>query len=143
MIDRIIGYIGLALFIFLFLVTIIKYILFFRAQHLLKHPEKDKTRCQNCKTNMDITATKLYLIPVFFDKTHEKSAAYYLKNATRIETVEDIPSGNRACRMKVFRCPSCGSRHVEVFDFLKTQTMETPYSFEMYEYEQLRELLER
>lgn len=141
--EKIVGYIGFGLFIILVLGYILKVILVSRAHHLLEHPEKDKTRCKGCKTNMDVTAIKLYVIPVHFEHTHEESAEYYLQNATPIASEEDIPSGNRACRMKVFRCPSCGKRHVEVLDFLRTSTMETPYNFEIYEYEALRELLER
>lgn len=141
--EKIIGYIGLGLLIFLIVGYILKVILVSRAHYLLEHPEKDKTRCKSCKANMDLTATKLYVIPVFFDKTHEESPEYYVENAEEIASEEDIPSGKRACRMKVFHCPSCGNRHVEVMDFLRTSTMETPYNFEMYEYEALRELLER
>lgn len=141
--EKIIGYIGLGLFILLVIAYILKVILISRAHDIMKNPEKDKTRCKSCKKYMDVTASKLYLIPVFFDKTHEESPEYYLKNAKEIASEEHIPSGNRACQMKVFRCPSCGNRHVEVTDFLRTSTMKTLCNFEVYEYEQLRELLER
>jgi len=141
--DNIIGYIFLGIFILFVVVYIIKFVLLTKTHSIMNNPEKDKTRCKKCKTNMDIIASKLYLIPVFFDKAHEKSPAYYLENAQEIATEEDIPSGRRACYMKVFRCPSCGIRHVEVTEFLRTSTMKTLHDFEIYEYEQLQELLER
>lgn len=141
--EKIVGYIGLGIFILFVVCYIIKFVILTKSHSIMNNPEKDKTRCKKCKTNMDIITTKLYLIPVFFEAPHEESPAYYLENAQEIATEEDIPSGRRACYMKVFRCPSCGGRHVEVSEFLRTSTMKTLHNFGIYEYEELRELLER
>ena len=141
--EKIIGYIGLGALILFVIAYIVKFVLLTKTHSFLNNPEKDKTRCKKCKTNMDIIVSKLYLIPAFFEDEHEESPAYYLENAQEIATEEDIPSGRRACYMKVFRCPSCGIRHVEVSEFLRTSTMKTLHNFGIYEYEQLQELLER
>lgn len=54
-------------------------------------------------------------------KNAEKSAGYYLNNATPIENTEQIPSGNRACRMFIFQCQSCGFKKFSIVDFLKVR----------------------
>lgn len=71
-------------------------------------------------------------------KNAEKSAEYYLNNATSIENTEQIPSGNRACRMFIFQCQSCGFKKVSIVDFLKVRDYEIVKSGDIYPYEKFR-----
>lgn len=111
--------------------------LIFRA--LLKSAEKDAETCEMCKGKMVDTTSYLYLLPVQFSEEHEESAEYYLNNAVRIESTEQIPNGNRACYMYVFQCQSCGHRIVSVVDFLQVRDSQLIKAGDVYPYEDFQE----
>ena len=69
---------------------------------------------------------------------HEESAEYYISNAKRIESEEQIPNGNRACRMYVFQCQDCGHKMVSVVDFLKVRENELIKGGDIYPYEKFQ-----
>ncbi len=101
-----------------------------------KRAEKSVYRCKQCNYQMADTASYLFLIPAHFDEDHEESIHYYIRNARPIENTNQIPTGNRACRMSISQCQSCGYREVAVLDFLKVRDMELPKSGDIYPYEQ-------
>lgn len=109
---------------------------------LLAMSGKSAEKCKKCKGKMVDTACFLYLIPVQFDQEHEESAEYYISNATRIDHEEQIPSGNRACRMYVFQCQECGHQMVSVVDFLKVRETELIKGGNMYPYEKFQHFFE-
>lgn len=106
---------------------------------LLKSAEKRAEICEICKGKMVDTTCYMYLIPVKFDDDHEESAEYYIKNGTRIDSTDQIPNGNRACRMYVFQCQSCGHKMVSVVDFLKVRENELVKGGDIYPYEKFQD----
>lgn len=108
---------------------------------LLKSAEKNAEKCEVCKGKMIDTTSYLYLLPVQFSDEHEESAEYYINNATRIESTEQIPNGNRACYMYVFQCQDCGHKMVSVVDFLKVRENELMKGGDIYPYEKFRDFL--
>lgn len=106
---------------------------------LLNAAEKDAEKCKVCKGKMTDTMCYLYLIPAQFSDEHEESAEYYINNATRIESVDQIPNGNRACRMYVFQCQSCAHKKVSVVDFLKVRDNEIVKGGDIYPYEEFKD----
>lgn len=109
---------------------------------LLSAAEKDAEKCKLCKGKMIDTVSYLYLIPVQFGNEHEESAEYYINNATRIESVDQIPNGNRACRMYVFQCQNCGHKKISVVDFLKVRDNEIVKGGDIYPYEKFSDFFE-
>lgn len=103
----------------------------------------DDPKCSKCKGSMQTESTYLYLLPISFGAEHEECAEYYLNNAVPIDDVEDIPTGRRACYIKVLRCSDCSRREVSVIDFLKVREDEVPKSAGCYPYEPFREFLNR
>lgn len=110
---------------------------------IYKVAENVEDKCDVCKGNMLNTRRDLFLIPAQIDERHEESAAYYLRNATPLESSEQIPTGNRACYMFILQCQQCGRREVVVQDFLRVRGKEYIKGGDVYSYEELRELLER
>lgn len=108
---------------------------------VLKVSEKNGIKCDKCKTKMQDVKSYLYLIPVHFDEQHEETAQYYITHARPIESTEQIPSGNRACRMYVFQCMECGSKKVSVVDFLRVRDFEMLKGGDIYPYEQFEQFL--
>ncbi|MBO5246093.1 MAG: hypothetical protein J6B28_02400 [Eubacterium sp.] len=108
---------------------------------ILKVSEKSCEKCKQCKGKLVDTASYLYLIPVMFDQEHEESAAYYINHAVRIENEEQIPNGNRACRIDVLQCQDCGHRVVSVVDFLKVREDALIKGGDIYPYEEFKDFL--
>lgn len=103
--------------------------------------EKKGYKCKLCKEKMAETHSYLYLIPARIDDVHEESSAYYLKNATPIQSQEQIPTGNRACYITVFQCQTCGYRDVSVVDFLKVRDKEIIKGGDVYSYKEFKDFL--
>lgn len=106
---------------------------------LLKSAERKAEKCEMCNGKMVDTTSYLYLIPAKFGEEHEESAEYYIKNGTKIDSTEQIPNGNRACRMFIFQCQSCGHKKVSVVDFLKVRENELVKGGDIYPYEKFRD----
>lgn len=103
----------------------------------------DEAKCSKCKGLMQTESTYLYLLPISFGVEHEECAEYYLNNAVPINDEEEIPTGRRACYIKVLRCGDCSRREVSVIDFLKVREDEVPKSAGRYPYEQFQEFLNK
>ncbi len=108
---------------------------------IIKGSEKSAYKCKLCKEKMVETGCHLYLIPAKIDDVHEESSGYYLKNATPIQSPEQIPTGNRACYIFVFQCQTCGYRDVSVVDFLKVRDKEIIKGGGIYSYEEFKDFL--
>lgn len=132
-----------AAIIILCLIVIIggRIVLLVFAKYYENNPEAGAPKCKKCKTKMVAGERVLYLIPVMFDKEHEESAEYYLKNARKIEDESQIPTGQRACRICLFRCPQCSKRVVSVVDFLKNRDNEVIFGGDIYPYEKFRDFI--
>lgn len=112
------------------------------AKFIIKRASEKESLCDLCKGVQNELETKLFLIPVQFDHSYDKSAAYYINNTTPINSEEDIPSGNRAVRMTILMCRNCAAKEVVVVDFLKVRDNEVFKGCEVYPYEKFREFFE-
>lgn len=128
---------------YLWLVPLIIFLLVIFARFILPHiiriavskaAEKGNI-CDKCKGVMDTVSEELYLIPVCFDHQHDRSAEYYIRNSTRIASVEQIPTGNRACRIVLLKCRICGCQEVGVVDFLRVRDQEITENIDIFPYE--------
>ena len=108
---------------------------------IISASEKSGYKCKICKEKMLESQSDLYLIPAKIDDVHEESSAYYLNNATPIENTDQIPTGNRACYITVFQCPSCGHRNVSIVDFLKVRDKEIIKGGDIYSYDEFKDFL--
>ncbi|MBD5089329.1 MAG: hypothetical protein HDT30_11070 [Clostridiales bacterium] len=106
-----------------------------------KNPDAASPKCKKCKIRMTAGEGTLYLIPAMFDMQHEESAEYYLNNTKRIYDESQIPKGQRACRMFVFRCPQCDEKVVSVVDFLQNSENGMICGGDIYPYEKFRDFL--
>lgn len=136
---------------YLWLIPLIIFLLVVFARFILPHiirgavnkaAEKGNT-CDKCKGAMDTVSETLCLIPVSFDHEHDRSAEYYIINATPIQSVEQIPTGNRACRIAVLKCRICGCREVGVVDFLRVRDNEITENIDIFPYEPFSGFIER
>ena len=99
-------------------------------------------RCDECRTRTKKRgASRLFLLPVYQDKDYTPSADYYSMACWPIARTEDIPTGQRACRMWPLVCPECGARSVLVVDFLLVRGQELTEKTVICEYAPLASLL--
>lgn len=101
-----------------------------------------KAKCSKCKGSLEqVGESKLYLIDAYTDQEHPETKEFYQKSQ-RIMDENAIPSGRRTCYMKVCRCNDCGSRFVDVIDFLKVRDSEIIKGGEEFAYEEMGEFYE-
>lgn len=112
------------------------------SRFIIKKASEKESLCEICKGVQDELETYLYLIPVQFDHTYEKSAEYYIQNTTPITDESQIPSGNRAVRMTILMCRNCAAKEVVVVDFLKVRDSEVFKGCEVYSYDKFRDFFE-
>lgn len=99
-------------------------------------------RCEVCRARMRKRGMpRLFLLPVHQNKSYEASATYYSKVCRPLAKVEDIPVGQRACRMWPLVCPECEARAVLVVDFLRVRGQEVPEETVVCDYAPLAALL--
>lgn len=101
----------------------------------------DDPKCSKCKGSMQMESENLYVLPVSFGDEHPENAEYYIKNAVQIADEQEIPTGRRACYIRVFRCGDCGFRNVSVIDFLKVREDQLLKGAACYTYEEFRDFL--
>lgn len=105
-----------------------------------KYAFRDKIFC-TCKGEMNIESEYLFLLPLRYGDMHEESASYYIKNGIQIQSLSDIPTGQRAFYLRVLRCGFCGDRRVSITDFLKVRDDSTVKSGGNYSYEEFAEFI--
>ena len=99
-------------------------------------------RCDMCKSRTQKRGkSQLFLLPIHQDKDYTPSADYYSMACWPITKVEDIPVGQRACRMWPLVCPKCETRAVLVVDFLLVRGQEVPEKMVVCDYAPLACLL--
>ena len=99
--------------------------------------------CKACRIRMEKTGpARLFLLPCWHGDHYQPSAEYYLRNCSGpIAGVEEIPTGRRACRVQLCRCPQCGVRRVMVQDFLQVRGAEYHIYRRDYDIQELSALL--
>lgn len=101
--------------------------------------EKSLEKCKECKGKMVEAGEHLYLLPVKLSEKHEESAEYYIRNAKKIQSTDEIPSGTRACRMFIFECQNCGHKIVSVVDFLHVRGSEVLEGGDIYPFDKFKD----
>lgn len=138
-IDTILGIISVGCLVIIIGGRIVLHIV---TKYYEKNPDAASPKCKKCKIRMTAGEGSLYLIPAMFDMQHEESAEYYLHNAKKITDESQIPKGQRACRMFVFRCSQCNEKVVSVVDFLQNSEDGMICGGDIYPYEKFRDFLE-
>lgn len=93
-------------------------------------------KCSQCRKAMQKEPNpRLFLLPVFHDALYTPSEEYYMKHCSPVSRVEEIPTGQRACRFWKFTCTQCGKRSMVVEDFLRVRDTEVVEMRQNYEYE--------
>ncbi len=121
--------------IIILMVIFVRFILPYIIRGAVNKAAEKGNICDKCGGRMDTISETLCLIPVSFDHEHDRSAEYYIKNAMPIRSVEQIPTGNRACRIVVLKCSICDSKEVGVVDFLRVRDQEITESIDIFPYE--------
>lgn len=112
--------------------------------NMLLNEIKKTPRCKICKTRMTKSNTAyLFLLPLFHDQEYKPSPEYYIKNCIPINRPEEIPTGQRACRLWIVDCPKCSNRRVFVQDFLRVRDQEVIEHKRDYSYQELSSLLSK
>lgn len=98
---------------------------------------KGKEQCPKCRaaTVREDVPARLFLLPVSFGDTYENAEDYLLSHMVPIQSKEAIPTGRRACRMELYRCPKCDARWVKITDFLQVRDTEDIKGFYTFPYE--------
>lgn len=106
---------------------------------------KGKTACRHCKGIASKTSEHpyLFLLPISFGVKYEDPEHYLISHMEPILSKSQIPSGRRACWVTVYCCPKCGSRQVEVTDFLQVRGEECLEGTYIFSYEPFQPLIER
>lgn len=109
---------------------------------IMKALGKQLPKCERCKVKMEKQNNpRLFLLPVYFGNNYAASSEYYISNCVAINTVHQIPTGQRACRFWQLVCPQCGKRMVLVEDFLRVRDTEAVEKRELYDATELAKLL--
>lgn len=138
--DIIFAIIGIVIIAF---PVIVRFLVIPILNYIVRHSNSDTQKCKMCKGEMVDIESFLYLIPVCFNNKYKESAEYYKRNFRRITDTSQIPSGNRACRLFVFQCKSCGYKNVSIVDFLQVRGRELLQGGNIYPYEEFREYIEK
>ena len=107
--------------------------------------KKGQTTCIKCKAAAPKTTQYpyLFLIPVSFGDTYDNAENYLRTHMVPIPGKQQIPTGQRACKVEVFDCPNCGGRQVEITDFLQVRGEDYAKGYYDFAYEEFRPLLEQ
>ncbi len=75
--------------------------------------------CGECTLEMERVYHQLFMLPQTVGHyTSHSDAKYYEKNLVKVNVKKDIPTGNYACGIDVYKCPSCGQKIVKLSIFL-------------------------
>ena len=113
-------------------------------RELLRHRKGEGT-CISCKAVANKEEDQppyLFLLPVFFGTEYADEERYLLSKMSPIRDKTMIPTGQRACRVEVQVCQVCGTRQVEITDFLQVRQEESVKSRYVFSYEPFAPLLE-
>ena len=110
----------------------------------LLREKKGQITCIHCKAAADKIShyPYLFLIPVTFGNHYSDPEKYLLKNMSPIMSKQQIPTGQRACKVDVFSCPRCNKLMVEITDFLQVRGEECSEEYHIFDHDPFRPLLE-
>lgn len=109
---------------------------------MIKAAEKKGNICDACKGSMIEVSEHLRMLPVRFDEGHDRSAYYYIHSTVPVKELSEVPSGNRACKIFLLQCQSCGCKEVAVMDILPVRGQEILKNGDVFQYGEFREFYE-
>lgn len=100
-------------------------------------------KCKKCKCKMKQKQSQefYYLIPIWLDDEYEVTESFYLNNLQLIQNKQQIPTGQRACKMQIYQCEHCGDKKVCIIDFLNVRGHESERNVVVFEYKPFEGLL--
>ena len=110
---------------------------------IIKTAEKKGNICDVCKGNMTEVSEHLRMLPVRFDEGHSRTADYYIHSTVPVQSLSEVPSGNRACKIYLLQCQNCGIKEVAVIDILPVREQEILKNADVFKYEEFREFYEQ
>lgn len=95
---------------------------------------KKNPKCERCKIIMQKRENpRLFLLPIFHDAEYTPSKEYYCNHCKPINHVDEITTGQRACRFWELSCPKCAQRKILVEDFLRVRDTEVVEKRNLYD----------
>ena len=90
--------------------------------------------CKECQSEMEERSKKLYMLPMTVGHyVSHKDPEYYKENLIPVNRKSDIPTGNYACGITVYRCPECLHQLVKLSIFLPVRDQEKYEEFLYFE----------
>lgn len=126
-----------------FIAVVVIYVIFCVARHSTRE-KRGQSTCMKCKAAADRASQYryLFLLPISFGDTYS-DAENYLRNHMRpIMNKNQIPSGQRACWIDIFECSRCGTKQVDITDFLQVRGEEYAKAYHKFAYESFRPLID-
>lgn len=110
----------------------------------LLREKRGQITCIHCKAAAEKVTRYpyLFLLPVTFGNHYSDPEKYLLKNMRPIMSKDQIPTGQRACKVEVFNCSRCNKLLVEITDFLQVRGEEYPKEYHTFDHDPFRPLLE-
>lgn len=105
---------------------------------------RGEATCIYCKAAAPKSSKReyLFLIPVFFGDQYDDAENYLRSHMKPIMGKDQIPTGQRACKVEIYRCSKCDKELVEITDFLQVRGAEYVKGGYVFAYESFRHLLE-
>ncbi len=106
--------------------------------------QKGEATCMYCKAAAPKASNHsyLFLIPVYFGDKYGDAENYLRTHMRPIMENRQIPTGQRACRIELYRCSRCDKKQVDITDFLQVRGADYIKGIYMFAYEPFRHLLE-
>lgn len=81
--------------------------------------------CPTCTKEMDLEKKELYMLPMIVGHyVSHQNADYYKRNLIKVTKKADIPTGQYACGMYVYKCKNCNKKVVKLSIFLPVRDVE-------------------
>lgn len=106
--------------------------------------KKGQSTCMKCKAAASRVSQYryLFLIPISFGDTYSDAENYLRTHMHPIMNKNQIPTGQRACWIDIFECSRCGTKQVDITDFLQVRGEEYAKAYHKFAYESFRPLIE-
>lgn len=106
--------------------------------------KRGEITCMYCKAAASKSSQReyLFLIPISFGDQYGDAENYLRSHMWPIMGKDRIPTGQRACRVEVYRCHKCDKEQVGITDFLQVRGEEYTKGGYVFAYESFRTLLE-
>lgn len=106
--------------------------------------KRGEITCMYCKAAASKSSQReyLFLIPISFGDQYGDAENYLRSHMRPIMGKDQIPTGQRACKLELYRCSKCDKEQVGITDFLQVRGEEYTKGCYVFSYESFRTLLE-